>query len=217
MAPIGKPPPRPLAMRDGVGRMPGVLEGEEAAGPPGAALHLVDQEEQVVLVAEPAQPDQELRRAGVDAAVALDRLDEDGRGVRRRPGPAKLCQVVQLAERRSRARSGRKPFCTLSFGVALIPPNIRPWKAFFAQTTLKHLPSTPRLPDAVEPRELEQGLVRLARRCCRRRPGPGPRSRRAGARARPGSGAGRGCSCGSARRPAAGRPRPSAGGSGRAS
>ena len=39
--------------------------------------------------------------------------------------------------------SGLKPFCTDSFGVALMPPNIRPWNPFWAQITRMHLPSTP--------------------------------------------------------------------------
>ena len=101
MAPIGKPAAQALGHRDGVGPDPGVLEGEEAAGAAGAALHLVHHEEQVVLVAEPAQPAEELGGAGVDPAVALDRLDEDrGRVVVHQAGEAR--QVVQLAEGEAR-------------------------------------------------------------------------------------------------------------------
>jgi hypothetical protein len=58
--------------------------------------------------------------------------------------PAKLSMLFR-SPKTNPGTSGRNPFWTDSFGVALIPPNMRPWKPFFAQTTLMHLPSTPDL------------------------------------------------------------------------
>ena len=52
-----------------------MLKRVKLAGAPDAALDLIDQQQQVALVAKPPQPEQELRRAGIDAAFALDRFD----------------------------------------------------------------------------------------------------------------------------------------------
>ena len=122
----------------------GVLEGVERARAADAALHLVEQEQQVVLVAQLAQARAGTRRAGIDAALALDGLDEDGRSVWSSMRSAKLWRLFSSPKAKP-GTSGRKPFWIFSCGVALMPPNMRPWKAFLAQMTLMHLPSAPRL------------------------------------------------------------------------
>ena len=54
---------------------------EELAGAAVPALHLVENEQQAVLVACLAQALQEFLRRRSDAALALDRLDQEARGV----------------------------------------------------------------------------------------------------------------------------------------
>src|SRR5690606_27287573 len=70
-----------LGHADGVGADARVLERVEFAGATDAALHLVEQEQQLVFVAELAQAEEELRGGRRDAAFALNRLDEDGGGL----------------------------------------------------------------------------------------------------------------------------------------
>jgi hypothetical protein len=65
-----------------VGCHAAALMGEEAAGAADAGLHLVEHQEQLVLVAQFAQAPQERRRHHPHAALALDRLDQDRRGFR---------------------------------------------------------------------------------------------------------------------------------------
>ena len=81
-APSGKPPPMPLATAMMSGVIAGALIGEQLAGAADAGLHLVEDQQQPVLVAELAQALEELRRDHPHAAFALDRLDQDRGGLR---------------------------------------------------------------------------------------------------------------------------------------
>ncbi len=71
-----------LGERHHVGRDTEALIGKQLAGAAHAGLHLVEGEQQAVLVAELAQRPEEGRRRRADAALALDRLDQDAGGVR---------------------------------------------------------------------------------------------------------------------------------------
>ena len=68
--------------RDDVGSDAGLLVREQRAGASHAGLDLVEDEEAAVLVAQLAQPPQALGRHDADAALALDRLDQDRRSLR---------------------------------------------------------------------------------------------------------------------------------------
>ena len=81
-APIGKPPPSALASDITSGRHAEALVGEEIAGAAHAGLHLVEGQQQAVLVAELAQRLEEGMRRGAHAALALHRLDQDAGGLR---------------------------------------------------------------------------------------------------------------------------------------
>ena len=56
-----------------------MLEREPRAGAPEAALHLVDDQQRLALVAQPADTLQVRGRRGHDAALALHRFEHDGR------------------------------------------------------------------------------------------------------------------------------------------
>ena len=73
-----------LGERHDVGRDAGTLIGEQLAGPPHAALHLVEDQQKAVLVAKLAQRLEKRRRDGAHAALAHQRLDHDGRSLGRR-------------------------------------------------------------------------------------------------------------------------------------
>ena len=126
-APSGKPPPMPLAsaMMSGVDARPFI--GEELAGAADAGLHLVEDEQQAVLVAERAELAQELAGDEADAALALDRLDHDRRGL----GPDRRLDRLEVAERHLVEALGGGPKPSRYFGlpVAASVASVRPWKA----------------------------------------------------------------------------------------
>ena len=73
----GSPPAIDFATRHQVGLDAVVLDREHPPGAAEAGLHLVDDEEDPLAVADRAQPLHELRRRGDEAALALHRLDDD--------------------------------------------------------------------------------------------------------------------------------------------
>ena len=74
----------------------GALVGEEVAGAAHAGLHLVEYQQQAVLVAQRAQRAQELERHDAYAAFRLDRLDH-------RPEAVEIFLLAAGRERRERA------------------------------------------------------------------------------------------------------------------
>ena len=80
----------------------------ELAGAPHAGLHLVQRQQQAELVAAAAQVAQEIERGGAHAALALDRLHHDARGVRPDGVPHRVHvaegHVVEALHRRPEAR-----------------------------------------------------------------------------------------------------------------
>ncbi len=82
-----------LRERDHVGAHAVVLEAEPLAGATEAGLHLVDDQQQVALVAQPPHALEELDGGRVDPAFALHRLEED-RGHRRVDGRLERVEVV---------------------------------------------------------------------------------------------------------------------------
>src|SRR5919199_148862 len=71
-----------LGAREHVGDYTRALVGVEVPRAPSPGLDLVEDEEGTKLIAQLAQPPQETLRRHVDAALALDRLDQDRRGLR---------------------------------------------------------------------------------------------------------------------------------------
>ena len=72
-----------LAQDQAVGTDALVLEGEPRAGAAQAGLHLVEDQQHAVCVADAAQGGEPARRRHDDAGLALDRLDKHGRRFRR--------------------------------------------------------------------------------------------------------------------------------------
>ena len=70
-----------LGQRHDVGRDAEPLVGEQLAGAAHAGLHLVEHQQQAVVVAELAQRPEERMRRRAHAALALQRLDQDAGGV----------------------------------------------------------------------------------------------------------------------------------------
>ena len=92
-----------LAQDDAVGADALVLEREPGAGAAEARLHLVEDQQHAVRVADAAQPGEEARGRHDDAGLALDRLDQHRRRVRR----DRALDGGEIAERH-RAEAGRE-------------------------------------------------------------------------------------------------------------
>ena len=100
----GKAAAQPLGRRHHVGPDAGPFVREQPAGAAHARLHLVEEQQQPVFVADRAQPAQVLDVRGAHAALALHRLDQD----RRRLVGDGIAQHVEIAERHVvEARHGR--------------------------------------------------------------------------------------------------------------
>ena len=88
VAPIGMPPPRPLArvtMSGGSRQLALGVVGEPATGAADAGLHLVDPQQRAVLGGDPPGGGEVALGRDDHAGLALDRLEHDGRGVVGRP------------------------------------------------------------------------------------------------------------------------------------
>src|SRR5256885_2455068 len=64
------------------------------AGPEMAGLHFVEKKQKSALIAKFSETNKILRRRGRDSALALDRLDENGRGLRRDRGAHRV-EIVE--------------------------------------------------------------------------------------------------------------------------
>ena len=82
----GKAAAKRLGQGEHIGLDAKLLPGEEGAGAAHAGLHLVHQEQEVVLLAERSDAFDELGRGGDDAALGLDGLEHDGDGLIREGG-----------------------------------------------------------------------------------------------------------------------------------
>ena len=82
MAPIGTPPPSPLASATTFGNDAVLLTGEERTETADARLDFVEHEQKSVRVRERAKLPQESRRSGQHAAFSLNELEHDRRDVR---------------------------------------------------------------------------------------------------------------------------------------
>ncbi len=78
---MGKPPPMPLAIAMMSGVTPAHSCAKNLPVRPTPDLDLVEDEQHAALVAQLAQRTQEFRRSHMDAAFALNRLDEQRRGL----------------------------------------------------------------------------------------------------------------------------------------
>ncbi len=104
-----------------------LLIGEQRAGAAHAGLHLVEDQQQPVAVAELAHSPQVAGVGGHDAALALDGLEHDGDGPRRdrrRPAP-RASLNGDVAEALPAAAESRRR--TFSWPVAAIVARVRPW------------------------------------------------------------------------------------------
>ena len=86
-----------LRQGDHVGLDPGLLEAEEPAGAAAAHLDVVDDQQDLVLLAQIREAPQPLGAGGVDAALALHRLDDHGGGLVQ-PGAAVGEQALEVHE-----------------------------------------------------------------------------------------------------------------------
>ena len=107
---------QPLGKSHHIGLHILVLPGEHLAGAADARLHFVKHQQQVVLVADLAQGGQVARVGDVDAALALQRLDQNRRRLRADRGANRgdiverhVAEAVDAAERLAVARgAGRR-------------------------------------------------------------------------------------------------------------
>ncbi|EWS53574.1 hypothetical protein X551_03632 [Methylibium sp. T29] len=105
-----------LGQRHHVGLDAGPLVGEPLAGAPDAALHLVEHQQPVMLVAQAAQRLQVGHGGGVDAALALDHLEEDRHHVRPRLG--RFLDRRHVVQRHPHEALHQRPEAGLHLGVA---------------------------------------------------------------------------------------------------
>ena len=113
-----------------------------------------------MLVAQPAQADEKFRGAGVDPALALDRLDEDrGRLVVHEVG--ETLEVVQFAKRKAGDQRAEALLDFLLGRGAHAAERAAVKRVLRADDLVAFALFPARLPDPVQPRQLDQRLVRL--------------------------------------------------------
>ena len=113
-APSGKPPPIPLASAAMSGVTPACSIAQKAAGAADAGLHLVQHQQQAMLVAERAQADEKRARDDAHAAFALNGLDQYAGGVR----ADQRAHRVEIAEGRLIEAVDRRAEAVEIFGIA---------------------------------------------------------------------------------------------------
>ena len=125
-APMGMPLPEGLGHGDDVGPDALVLEPEPLAGAAQAGLDLVEHEQHVALVAQPADVGQPALGRHVDPALALDGLDQH----RAPPSGSTAASMASMSPRATwRKPSGRgwKGSCLAGWPVAARVASVRPW------------------------------------------------------------------------------------------
>ena len=100
--------------------------GEPVPGAAQTALDFVQDEQSASRISQFASGLQELRRENVDAALAEDRLKQDGAGVLVDRG-AKFRNVIAIDKVDAGGRPGPKSIEYLSCPVTDIEPKVRPW------------------------------------------------------------------------------------------
>ena len=153
-----------LRERDRVGARARPVVAEEASEPADAGLHLVDEQQRAVLVAERAKPREEPARRGEDAALALHRLDDDRRDV----GPI-AAFTASRSPYATCVTPPTSPKPSRYFGVPVIEsaPIVRPWNALW--NAMIRVALRVALAVEVAARELEERLVRLRARVAEER------------------------------------------------
>ena len=120
------PPPERLAEHEPVGLHAVVVAREQLAGAAEAGLHLVGDEQHVALAADPRARGEIAGRRHDDAALALDRLDEERGGVRR----DRALERRRVAERHQLKPGGNGPkpsrYCASEDRPMIVIE--RPWK-----------------------------------------------------------------------------------------
>ena len=108
-APIGKPPPRPLATVTTSGVIPADAVGEPPPGPAHAGLHLVEPEQRTVRVGDGAGGGEVALGRHDDAGLALHRLEQDRRGLVGDRGRERLGVAVRHEGHVAGQRQERRP------------------------------------------------------------------------------------------------------------
>ena len=113
-----------IGEREDIGRDAHGLIGKPLAAAAAAALHLVEHQEQFMLVGQFPQAGQESLRRGADTRFALDGLDQDRRGLVV-DEPGRRLQVAEGGVDES-GHERTKPFVQARLGVAVVAANVPP-------------------------------------------------------------------------------------------
>ena len=111
-----------------------MLETEPPAGAAEPGLHLVDDEQRLALVAQPAHAVEVLGRRGLHAALALHRLEQHGRDAVV-DAPRASASRSSNATWRNPVGSGWNVSCFCGWPVAASVVSVRPWNEPYALIT----------------------------------------------------------------------------------